>query len=62
MTGPRHQQHARVESLTDFDNLKLEKYSPIQQVGEYHCLVKIAAASFNYRELMVPMVSATFYV
>ena len=47
----------RVEDLKGFDCLKLEKDVPVQQVGEHDCLVKIEAASLNYRDLIIPKVS-----
>ncbi len=38
-----------------FDNLKLET-APIPALGEFDVLVKIHAASLNYRDLMIAMV------
>ncbi len=37
-----------------FENLKFNKETPLQAVGDYEVLVKLHAASLNYRDLIIP--------
>lgn len=39
------------------DGLVFQKDAPMPKVGEYEVLVKIEAASLNYRDLIIPQVS-----
>lgn len=41
----------------DFDGLSLQK-APVPKVGENEVLVKLQAASLNYRDLIIPKVNA----
>lgn len=40
----------------DFDGLVFKKDTPVPTVGEYEVLVKLQAASLNYRDLIIPKV------
>lgn len=42
----------------DFSNLKYAESAEIPKLGDHDVLVKIEAASLNYRDLIIPKVSA----
>jgi len=46
----------RVKGFEGFNSLELEKDALVQPIGDHDCLVKIEAASLNYRDLMIPKV------
>ena len=46
----------RVESLDGFESLKYHDTASLEWVGDNDCLVKIEAASLNFRDLIIPMV------
>jgi len=48
----------RVKGHKEFDGLELEHEVPLEPIGAYDCLVKIEAASINFRDLMVAKVQA----
>lgn len=37
-----------------FQNLKLNKEAPVPAISDYEVLVKLHAASLNYRDLIIP--------
>ncbi|KAF2739002.1 hypothetical protein EJ04DRAFT_583419 [Polyplosphaeria fusca] len=43
-----------IEGKSGFDSLKLDEKAPIPQLGDKDVLVKIHAASLNYRDLAIP--------
>lgn len=47
----------RVDDFTGFDGLSFNETAPTPRVGEHDCLVKIEAASLNYRDIMIAKVS-----
>ena len=46
----------RVNRYDEFKGLDLERDSPMERVGSHECMVKIEAASLNFRDLMVAQV------
>jgi NADPH:quinone reductase-like Zn-dependent oxidoreductase len=61
MTRPAYGTAWRVKTLTGFDGVDLDMQTPVPQLGDHDCLVKMEAASLNFRDLMIPKVSP-FYV
>jgi len=45
----------RVEGKGSFDNLKFDKSAPLPELGDHDVLIKIEAASLNYRDLIIPL-------
>lgn len=43
----------KVVDFTGFEGTVLNERTPLPDVGEYDCLVKIEAASLNFRDLMI---------
>lgn len=46
----------RVKGHKGFDSLEFEQDVPLEDLGSHDCLVKIEAASVNFRDLMVAQV------
>jgi NADPH:quinone reductase-like Zn-dependent oxidoreductase len=44
----------RVQGLNGFESLKFNKETPVPKVSDYEVLVKLHAASLNYRDLVIP--------
>lgn len=44
----------RVQELSGFDGLKLESEPVPRNTGDHDCVVKLEAASLNFRDLMIP--------
>jgi hypothetical protein len=51
---PKTAKQWTIEGTNGFDSLKLNKSAPVNQPGDYECLVKFHAASLNYRDLIIP--------
>ena len=50
----------RVKEHKGFDGLEFERNVPLDHIGSHDCLVKIEAASLNFRDLMVAQVQTVF--
>lgn len=46
----------KVEGKTGFDCLKLDRNAEVPKLGDHDVLVKVEAASLNYRDLIIPQV------
>ena len=46
----------KVEGNSGFDCLKLDKNAQVGKISDHDVLVKIEAASLNYRDLIIPQV------
>jgi NADPH:quinone reductase-like Zn-dependent oxidoreductase len=42
-----------IEGTDGFDNLKLNKETPLPEISDYEVLVKFHGASLNYRDLII---------
>jgi hypothetical protein len=51
---PKTQKAWTIQGKTGFDCLKFNKGVPVHEPGDYECLVKLHAASLNYRDLVIP--------
>ncbi|KAF2816368.1 alcohol dehydrogenase [Mytilinidion resinicola] len=52
--APQTMQQWTVEGKDGFDSLKLNESAPVPKIGDRDVLVKIHAASLNYRDLIIP--------
>jgi NADPH:quinone reductase-like Zn-dependent oxidoreductase len=46
------------DTKNGFDSLEFQDSAEVPTVGDYEVLVKIQAVSLNYRDLIIPQVSA----
>lgn len=53
-TIPKTTKQWTLEGYNGFDSLKLNESAPVQQPSDNEVLVKLHAASLNYRDLIIP--------
>ncbi|KIY48798.1 NAD(P)-binding protein [Fistulina hepatica ATCC 64428] len=52
--APSTQKQWTVRGTSGFDDLKFDKNAPIPGIGDHDVLVRLEAASLNYRDLIIP--------
>jgi NADPH:quinone reductase-like Zn-dependent oxidoreductase len=57
MSTPKTTKAWTVEGTDGFDCLKWHEQAPLPEIGDHDVLVKIHAASLNFRDISIPKVS-----
>ncbi|KIY43420.1 NAD(P)-binding protein [Fistulina hepatica ATCC 64428] len=52
--APSTQKQWTIQGTSGFDSLKFDKNAPISGIGDHDVLVRLEAASLNYRDLIIP--------
>jgi len=51
---PKNTMAWTIQGFNGFDSLKLNEKAAVPEVSDYEVLVKLHAASLNYRDLIIP--------